>query len=120
MSYRLTLQRGLYELVREAERLQASTDWMPATGAPAANTSAADTRWSDPAWGALPMRDAYLSAALPIASSQDHLQMLAHAIGTGPLAFAYSTIARGAMEAAGRAWWLLDPRSTTLAASGGI
>lgn len=109
MTYRLAVQRELYELVREAERLQAATDWMPVAGAPAASTSAADTRWSNPAWGALPMRDAYLSAALPLASSQDHLQMLAHAIGTGPLAFAYSTIARGAMEAAGRAWWLLDP-----------
>lgn len=35
--------------------------------------------------------------------------MLAHAVGTGPLAFTCSTIARGAMEAAGRARWLLDP-----------
>lgn len=109
MTYRLDLQRRLYLLIREAERVQAATAWAPVTGSPAAATKDADARWSDRAWGTLPLRDAYLSAALPISSSQDHLQMLAHAIGTGPLAFAYSTIARGAMEAAGRAWWLLDP-----------
>jgi hypothetical protein len=74
MNYRLAVQRGLYELVREAECLQAASDWMPVAGTPAASTSAADTRWSNRAWGAVPMRDAYLSAALPIASSQDHLQ----------------------------------------------
>lgn len=55
------------------------------------------------------MRDVYLTAVLPLASAQDHVEHLAHAIGTGPLAFAYGTVARGAMEAAGRAWWLLEP-----------
>lgn len=109
MTYRLDLQRALYKLVQEAERVQEVTAWMPTPGSPAASTRPADERWSNSDWGTLPMRDAYLSAALPIASSQDHLQLLAHAIGTGPLAFAYSTVARGAMEAAGRAWWLLDP-----------
>jgi hypothetical protein len=108
VTYRLDVQRGLYDLVRVAGVVQRSNEWVPAPGARAASTAAADARWSDPAWGQRPVRDAYLAALLPLASAQDHVEHLAHAIGAGPLAFAYGTVARGAMEAAGRAWWLLD------------
>jgi hypothetical protein len=109
VTYRLDVQRGLYDLVRMAAAVQRDAQWAPAAGSPAASTAATDARWSDRAWGQRPMRDAYLAAVLPLASAQDHLEHLAHAIGTGPLAFAYGTLARGSMEAAGRAWWLLDP-----------
>lgn len=107
--FRLETQRGLYELVRGAATVQRARHWHPASHAPAATTQVADERWSDASWGQRPLRDAYLAAALPLVSAQDHVELLAHCIGTGPLAHAYSTVARGAMEAAGRAWWLLEP-----------
>lgn len=109
MRYRLEVQRELYGLVRQVVHVQRERAWVPVPGTAAASTAAADKRWSDPAWGQRPMRDAYLFAALPLAASQDHIELLAHSLGTGPIAFAYSTVARGAMEAAGRAWWLLEP-----------
>jgi hypothetical protein len=108
VTFRLDVQRGLSQMVGAARQLEHDAQWRPAPTSPAATTSALDERWTGP-WGRRPLRDAYLSAALPLASAEDHLLLLAHAIGSGPVHFAYSTVARGAMEAAGRAWWLLDP-----------
>jgi hypothetical protein len=108
MTFRLDLQRGLSQMVCAAQKLEHDAQWQPAPTSPAATTSILDERWSG-SWGQRPVRDAYLSAALPLASAEDHLLLLAHAIASGPVQYAYSTVARGAMEASGRAWWLLDP-----------
>jgi hypothetical protein len=60
-------------------------------------------------WGERPARDANLSALLLVQAAVDHLRALATVLTTQGIIYAPATLARGAVEAAAQAFYLLDP-----------
>lgn len=57
----------------------------------------------------LPVADVWALAHLLVASAEDHLMLLARALGTPGVSVAALTVGRAAQENAARAYWLIEP-----------
>jgi hypothetical protein len=99
------LSDALVWLVEAYERVRAAnpSTWTP--GSPAETEVARDTG----RWGPGTVRNAHVDALLPMASASDHLGTLADVLRSSRGIFASYTLARGAVEAASRTWYLLAP-----------
>jgi hypothetical protein len=67
-------------------------------------------RFDGTVWGENPVRTAFTVTAMQVAAALEHAESLLLQLVTRSAAtLAIDTLARGALEAAAQAWWLMDP-----------
>jgi hypothetical protein len=86
-----------------AESYRRLYHYLPAAGSPAAREIDGAGRLEDA------VKDTLSIAAIVLGGAQDHLVGLACLLDAESSVYAPRTVARGLLEGAARAWWLLDP-----------
>lgn len=103
-------------LARSAEGAKSYRDlygFAPRAQSPAALELAEETNYAvEGAWGSEPVAGAYSTAAVHLVVCQDGLEAMRRLFDEPPSTFGIVSVARGGLEAAARAWYLLDPAIT--------
>lgn len=97
---------------RFSEQYRASQPSAPIPGAPAATEFVNDEHGPGGPWGSGPVSTAHQIADLFLVASQAHLYALGRLLSPPLIPFSFEVIERVAVEASGRAWWLLEPGLT--------
>ncbi len=85
--------------------------WEPSPGSLAAEATRREAEVAG-AWSDEPVADLLALVSLQMTSAAEHLEGVARVLEDEPMVFVPASVARGAVEAAGRSWWLLDPNLT--------
>jgi hypothetical protein len=99
----MVLRTTLLGFAKCAESYQRLYHYLPAAGSPAAREIDGGGRLEDA------VKDGLSIAAMILGGAQDHLVGLACLLAAESSVYAPRTVARGLLEGAARAWWLLDP-----------
>ncbi|MFA5788068.1 MAG: hypothetical protein WDA71_13985 [Actinomycetota bacterium] len=109
------VREGLLGLLNASQELEQTWGSLPAADslAMAEIASEAEYKGGEP-WGDEPVRQAHNFGSLLLVGAEDDARSACRLLSGEPTpVFAHVVLARAALEHAGRAWWLLDPRIGT-------